>query len=204
MAVLSTELGKNPGYVLPRRGRKQDGSGQLGIHVTGSYGLDVESGASDDNIDEEEDDEEEEEENSDEEDDEEDDLRSLQIRIEDEPAWIRLVDGDRLYCSKIEPQLSVLFELVPLTRPTKVETDECEQLLGRAQPADWRWKLPARGSLRLQQSATDANDECTSVEKVCRDPTAATDAWQHLGQLEKTQPPDWRLKLPARGSLRLQ
>ena len=224
--VLSTELGKNPGYVLPKRGRKQDGTGQLGIDVTGSNPLAVESGASDDGIsceaehDDEEDDEEEDEENGDEEDDDEDDLRPLQIRIEDEPAWIRLVDGDRLYCSKIEPQLSVLFELVPLTMaPTKVETDAgagCgsalsadeqqpgQQLLDREQPADWRLKLPARGSLRLQQTATDAHDECTSVEKVRRHPTSATDGCQHLGQLNNTQPPDWRLKLPARGSLRLQ
>jgi hypothetical protein len=208
----STELGKNPGYVVERRsGGKQDSSGRNGANDSTES---VEGNAGDPDIrceaahDEEAENEEDDDyENDNEGDDNEDDLCSLQIRIEDEPAWIRLVDGDRLYCSKIDPELCVLFELVPATLATtavgSLSGDKQQPVDSeRTQPADWRLKLPACGSLRLQRTGT--NDGRTNVHSAHLYPPATRYDWQQPADLDTTQPADWRLKLPARGSLRLQ
>ena len=138
-------------------------------------------------------------------DDNKDDLRARQIRIEDEPTWIKLVDGDRLYCSKIDPDLSVLFELVPAGLATTVVASLAadEQQPDRT-PADWRLKLPARGSLRLQRNTKGANGRRTSDQSAHRYPPATRGDWQQPVDLGRAEAADWRLKLPARGSLRLQ
>lgn len=194
--------------MLPKLVRKRDGTGWHGISSADEIDLaDRDSNEAIGSEEEEGDDDDDDDDDCDDEDyemNEQEDLRSLQIRIEDEPAWIRLVDGDRLYCSKLERHLSVLFELVPSTYSTmKTETEDCEGSLGkmecgtslsasklqpaqhlmeRTQPPDWRLKLPARGSLRLQNPPTDAQYlEYSSVESG-----------------------DWRQALPAKGSLRLQ
>ena len=182
---------------MPKRGGKQNRSARNDASSESPGDHDVRCDAEHDENQEDENDE------NDDGDDNQDDLRAHQIRIEDEPTWIKLVDGDRLYCSKIDPDLSVLFELVPATLVVaSLAADEQQQ--DRTQPADWRLKLPARGSLRLQRATAGTNGGRTNVQSAHRHLPATRGDWQQPVDLGRVEPVDWRLKLPARGSLRLQ